>query len=123
MAVIRASGPASSTALRSLAGLTHSLIPPRTASLRNIKDPNSREILDRGLVFWFPGQLLFLPLYLFGPVEDMIYVVVSYVFMPKGPHSFTGEDSVEFHIHGGPAVIAAVLQALGKTYIILSSYN
>eukprot|EP00066_Takifugu_rubripes_P028391 XP_011617657.1 PREDICTED: tRNA modification GTPase GTPBP3, mitochondrial [Takifugu rubripes] len=85
VAVIRASGPASSTALRCLAGLTHSLIPPRTASLRNITDPNSREILDRGLVFWFPG-----------------------------PHSFTGEDSVEFHIHGGAAVIAAVLQALGS---------
>ncbi|TNM88291.1 hypothetical protein fugu_006512 [Takifugu bimaculatus] len=85
VAVIRASGPASSTALRCLAGLTQSLIPPRTASLRNITDPNSREILDRGLVFWFPG-----------------------------PHSFTGEDSVEFHIHGGAAVIAAVLQALGS---------
>ncbi|KAJ8408304.1 hypothetical protein AAFF_G00257180 [Aldrovandia affinis] len=30
------------------------------------------------------------------------------------PHSFTGEDSVEFHIHGGPAVISGVLQALGS---------
>lgn len=57
VAVVRASGPASSTALRCLAGLTHSLIPPRTALLRNITDPNSREILDRGLVFWFPGQI------------------------------------------------------------------
>jgi len=29
-----------------------------------------------------------------------------------GPHSFTGEDVVEFHCHGGRAVVAAVLQAL-----------
>ncbi|CAG00759.1 unnamed protein product, partial [Tetraodon nigroviridis] len=85
VAVVRASGPASSTALRRLAGLTHTLVPPRTALLRSITDPSSREVLDRGLVFWFPA-----------------------------PHSFTGEDSVEFHIHGGPAVIAAVLQALGN---------
>ncbi|KAF4107719.1 hypothetical protein G5714_012083 [Onychostoma macrolepis] len=31
-----------------------------------------------------------------------------------GPASFTGEDSAEFHIHGGPAVISGVLQALGS---------
>lgn len=36
--------------------------------------------------------------------------------MSSAPHSFTGEDSVEFHIHGGPAVIAAVLHALGKIH-------
>uniref|UniRef100_A0A673LPB0 TrmE-type G domain-containing protein n=1 Tax=Sinocyclocheilus rhinocerous TaxID=307959 RepID=A0A673LPB0_9TELE len=30
------------------------------------------------------------------------------------PVSFTGEDSAEFHIHGGPAVISGVLQALGS---------
>lgn len=28
-----------------------------------------------------------------------------------GPNSYTGEDTVEFHVHGGPAVIAAVLDA------------
>lgn len=37
---------------------------------------------------------------------------VRFVF-PSGPHSFTGEDSAEFHVHGGPAVISGVLQALG----------
>ena len=31
-----------------------------------------------------------------------------------GPHSFTGEDSVEFQTHGGPAVVLAVLNALGE---------
>lgn len=39
--------------------------------------------------------------------------------MCAAPHSFTGEDSVEFHIHGGPAVITAVLQALGNLLIPL----
>lgn len=33
-----------------------------------------------------------------------------------GPNSFTGEDSCEFQIHGGSAVISAVLQALGKLH-------
>ena len=31
-----------------------------------------------------------------------------------GAASFTGEDSCEFHVHGGPAVVSATLQALGS---------
>ncbi|XP_037325502.2 tRNA modification GTPase GTPBP3, mitochondrial [Pungitius pungitius] len=85
VAVVRASGPASATALKCMTGLSGNLPPPRTALLRSITDPQSKEVLDRGLVLWFPA-----------------------------PHSFTGEDSVEFHIHGGPAVITAVLHALGS---------
>ncbi|KAM3619584.1 uncharacterized protein V6R79_010459 [Siganus canaliculatus] len=85
VAMVRASGPVSATALSCMAGLTHGLPPPRKALLRSITHPQSKEVLDRGLVLWFPA-----------------------------PHSFTGEDSVEFHIHGGPAVITAVLQALGS---------
>ncbi|XP_008282982.1 5-taurinomethyluridine-[tRNA] synthase subunit GTPB3, mitochondrial [Stegastes partitus] len=85
VAVVRISGPASATALKRMAGHTQSLPRPRTALLRSITDPRSKEVLDHGLVLWFPG-----------------------------PRSFTGEDSVEFHIHGGPAVITAVLQALGS---------
>ena len=46
--------------------------------------PASGGILDRGLVLWFPG-----------------------------PASFTGEDMAELHLHGGRAVIAGVLDALG----------
>ncbi|NP_001018605.1 tRNA modification GTPase GTPBP3, mitochondrial precursor [Danio rerio] len=82
VAVVRVSGPASALAVRRL---TRSLPAPRTASLRSISHPQSKELLDRGLVLWFPG-----------------------------PASFTGEDSAEFHIHGGPAVISGVLQALGS---------
>ena len=31
-----------------------------------------------------------------------------------GPHSFTGEDSVEFQVHGGPSVVASLLGVLGE---------
>ena len=31
-----------------------------------------------------------------------------------GPTSFTGEDSVEFHIHGGTAVVLALLNTLNQ---------
>ncbi|ELW67181.1 tRNA modification GTPase GTPBP3, mitochondrial [Tupaia chinensis] len=84
IAVIRTSGPASSHALWSLTA-PRDLPPARKASLRLLSDPRSREPLDRALVLWFPG-----------------------------PQSFTGEDCVEFHVHGGPAVVSGVLQALGS---------
>ena len=54
------------------------------AGLRVLRDPRGGGILDRGLVLWFPG-----------------------------PASFTGEDMAELHLHGGRAVIAGVLDALG----------
>lgn len=41
------------------------------------------ELLDHALVMWFPA-----------------------------PHSFTGEDVAEFHLHGGPAVVAGMLDTL-----------
>ena len=31
-----------------------------------------------------------------------------------GPRSFTGEDVAEFHVHGGPAICAAVLELIGE---------
>ncbi|XP_053150017.1 tRNA modification GTPase GTPBP3, mitochondrial isoform X2 [Hemicordylus capensis] len=83
VAVIRTSGPASRLALLRLTGAKE-LPPPRTAALRRIRGPQSAETLDHSLVIWFPG-----------------------------PGSFTGEDSAEFHVHGGPAVITGVLHALG----------
>src|SRR5690606_27536048 len=36
------------------------------------------------------------------------------LWMP-GPNSFTGEDTVEFHLHGGPAIVEAVLSAATKS--------
>lgn len=56
VAVVRVSGPASATALKCMAGLKRNLPPPRTALLRSITDPKGKEVLDRGLVLWFPGQ-------------------------------------------------------------------
>lgn len=78
VAVVRLSGPASSEAVRALAGRLPS---PRRASLRTLA--HEGETLDQALVLWFPA-----------------------------PGSYTGEDSAEFHVHGGPAVVDAVLSAL-----------
>lgn len=63
--------------------ITGSLPVPRVATLRDLED-RSGGIVDRGLVLWFPG-----------------------------PASFTGEDCAELHVHGGRAVVAAVLELLG----------
>lgn len=56
--------------------------PPRQATLRALRAPGG-DLIDRGLVLTFPA-----------------------------PDSFTGEDCVEFHLHGGRAVVAAMLDAL-----------
>lgn len=56
---------------------------PRRAQLSILTDADGRP-LDQGLVFWFPG-----------------------------PASFTGEDVVEFHLHGSAAVLDVVFQQLG----------
>jgi tRNA modification GTPase len=58
--------------------------PPRQAKLARIRDPRSGEIIDEALALWFPG-----------------------------PNSETGEDVAELQGHGGPAVIAGILDALG----------
>ena len=42
-----------------------------------------------------------------GRVIDQCMAVVS-----RGPHSYTGEDTVEFHCHGSPAVLASGLESL-----------
>ena len=57
---------------------------PRYAAFRRVRHPESAEVLDEALVLWLPG-----------------------------PRTETGEDMAELQIHGGTAVIRAVLQALG----------
>uniref|UniRef100_A0A8C8B665 Uncharacterized protein n=1 Tax=Otus sunia TaxID=257818 RepID=A0A8C8B665_9STRI len=47
-------GPGSRGALLSLTGRPE-LPPPRVLALRRIRDPDTAEPLDRGLVVWFPG--------------------------------------------------------------------
>lgn len=81
VSVIRVSGPATADVVSSIAGGN---VGPRVAHLRALKHPVSGEVLDRGLVLWFPHPL-----------------------------SFTGEDVVEFHVHGGRAVVQSVIEAIG----------
>src|SRR5437588_2263011 len=57
---------------------------PRRAALRRLRD-SSGAVLDEALVLWLPG-----------------------------PNTETGEDMAELHLHGGRAVVAAVLHALGR---------
>ena len=82
VAVIRISGPAAGVVLERMAGGCPA---PRTAALRRVRDPVTREVLDGGLVLWFPA-----------------------------PNSETGEDMAELQVHGGRAVVAGVLAAAGK---------
>ena len=55
---------------------------PRQAAVRTLRDAGGQGI-DQALVLWF-----------------------------EGPASYTGEDCAEFHVHGGPAVVASLLEAL-----------
>ncbi len=58
---------------------------PRRAALARLADPRSGEMIDEALALWFPA-----------------------------PNSETGEDVAELQLHGGRAVIAATLEALGS---------
>ncbi|MBO9576499.1 MAG: tRNA uridine-5-carboxymethylaminomethyl(34) synthesis GTPase MnmE [Sphingobium sp.] len=80
--VIRISGP---RAVEGVAALVGSLPEVRQARLRRIVDPESGELLDEGLVVWFPTG-----------------------------RSETGEDLVELHCHGSKAAIRAVEEALAR---------
>ena len=42
-----------------------------------------------------------------GRIIDEAMLTVS-----RAPHSYTGEDTAEFHCHGSPAVLSAALEAL-----------
>lgn len=66
-----------------LGALVGRLPKPRTAALRRLLAPGDGEVLDHALVLWFPG-----------------------------PASYTGEDAVELHLHGGAAVLDGVSAAL-----------
>jgi len=82
IAVLRLSGAGSADALLALTKAAP-LPAPRVASLRDLRDPRTGELIDHALVLFFPA-----------------------------PHSFTGEDVVELHVHGGRAILAALLAAL-----------
>src|ERR1700736_5854758 len=81
IAVLRLSGPAARTIVKSLAG---KLPEPGAAALKTFRDPATGEAIDKGFVVFFPA-----------------------------PKTYTGEDYAEFHVHGGRAVVAAAMKAIG----------
>ena len=81
IAVIRVSGEKTS---RIIELLTHKRIPKaRTATLRKLYKIKNSELIDEGLILWFPG-----------------------------PKSYTGEDMAEIHVHGSKAVVEALHASL-----------
>ena len=83
VAIIRISGPEASNVIKSLTG--KEIPKPRMATLRKINNINTFELIDEGIIIWFPG-----------------------------PESYTGEDMAEIHIHGGKAVILAVQNEISR---------
>jgi tRNA modification GTPase len=77
IAVIRISGQETSKAIELLTGKP---VPkPRVATLRKINKINTSELIDEGIILWFPG-----------------------------PESYTGEDMAEIQVHGSKAVVDAL---------------
>ncbi len=83
IAVVRVSGIDTLKIIKLLTGMSKPK--PRTAFLRKINKINTSELIDEGIVLWFPG-----------------------------PESYTGEDMAEFHIHGSKAVIEALHSSISK---------
>ena len=83
IAIIRISGSETKKILVSLTG--KDLPTPRIASLQKINNINTSELIDEGIIIWFPG-----------------------------PQSYTGEDMAEIHVHGGKAVVLAIQKEISK---------
>ena len=83
VAIVRISGPEASKAIKLLT--KKDLPTPRIATLRKINNINTSELIDEGIIIWFPG-----------------------------PESYTGEDMAEFHVHGGKAIVLALQNELSK---------
>ena len=81
ISVVRLSGPDAFRVAGRLTGLSPSDAPPRTLRRCSVRNAPG-EILDTALAVFFPG-----------------------------PHSFTGEDVVEIHLHGNPVVVETVVRA------------
>jgi tRNA modification GTPase len=77
IAVIRISGKETSRIIKLLTGKKSP--EPRVATLRKINKINTSELIDEGIILWFPG-----------------------------PESYTGEDMAEIQVHGSKAVIDAL---------------
>ena len=83
VAVIRISGKEAGEIIKKLTG--NELPAPRMATLRKINNINTSELIDEGIILWFPG-----------------------------PKSYTGEDMAEIHVHGSRAVINQIHSSISK---------
>ncbi len=83
LAVIRVSGKEAKLVIKSLTG--SDLPSPRKATLKKISNINTSELIDEGIILWFPG-----------------------------PQSYTGEDMAEFHVHGSKAVIQSIHNSISQ---------
>ena len=83
IAVIRVSGKNTAEVVKMLTGAK--LPSPRVATLKKFNKNGQKELIDEGVLIWFPG-----------------------------PNSYTGEDLAEFHVHGSRAVIKAMNLAISK---------
>ena len=83
LAVIRVSGKNTAEVVKELTG--SKLPTPRMATLKKFSKNGGKELIDEGVIIWFPG-----------------------------PNSYTGEDLAEFHVHGSRAVIKAMHLAISK---------
>ena len=83
IAVVRISGKDTRVAINKITGKT--LPKPRTAVLRKFNKISDNQLIDEGILLWFPG-----------------------------PESYTGEDMAEFHIHGSRAVINEIQNSLSQ---------
>ena len=84
IAVIRVSGKNTAEVVKKIAGAE--LPSPRVATLKKFNKNGGKELIDEGVIIWFPA-----------------------------PNSYTGEDLAEFHVHGSRAVINAMHSAISKT--------
>ena len=83
IAVIRISGKETKVAINKITGKR--LPKPRMAVLRKFNKINDNQLIDEGILLWFPG-----------------------------PESYTGEDMAEFHVHGSRAVIKEIQNSLSQ---------
>ena len=83
ISVIRVSGPNTRIIISELT--KKGLPEPRVATIRKFNKIDDNELIDEGILIWFPG-----------------------------PSSYTGEDMAEFHVHGSKAVVDAIHSTISK---------
>jgi len=83
IAVVRISGEETSRVIEILTG--KNVPKPRVATLRKINKINTSELIDEGIILWFPG-----------------------------PESYTGEDMAEIQVHGSKAVVDALHSSISQ---------